>query len=194
MQPLLREAVYGALPRTERAHTLGRTAVLLAAQGASSEQVGGHLLQAPPSGDPAAVERLLRAARSAMSHGVPSSAVAYLRRALREPPVAADRPMVLAQLGRAEVDAVLPEALEHLQSAIELLTEPRERARLRLDCGLLLRARGDLDESCAAFQSGIDELVADGGELAVELEAGYLTAAMISPTHATDAHERATEL
>jgi DNA-binding CsgD family transcriptional regulator len=104
------------------------------------------------------------------------------------------RPLVLAELGRAEFEAGLPAALEHLQRAIDLAAEPRERARLRLDCGLLLHARGQLDEACTTFQRGIDELGCDGGELAVELEAGYLTAAMLSPAHAAGAHRRVAEI
>ena len=101
---------------------------------------------------------------------------------------------MLAELGRAESEAGLPAALEHLQRAIDLVTEPRERARLRLDCGLLLHARGQLDEACITFQRGIDELGCDGGELAVELEAGHLTAAMISPAHAAGAHRRVADI
>jgi len=190
VHPLLCQTVYRALSRAERASTHGRAAVLLAANGATSEEVGAHLLEAAPAGDPRVVERLRRAARSAMSHGVPSSAVAYLKRAIREPPSSADRPLTLAELGRAESEAGLPEALEHLDGALDLVTEPHERARLRLDCGLLLHARGKLDEACTTFRRGVDELGADGGELAVDLEAGYLTAAMISRAHAADAHRR----
>jgi len=189
--PLFRHTAYRALPRAERARTHGRAAILLAAAGASSEEVAAHLLEAAPVGDPQAVEWLRRAARSARSHGVPSSAVAYLRRATREPPSAGDRPPVLAELGRAESEVGLPEALEHLEAALDLMTDPRERARLHLDCGLLLHARGQLDEACGTFQRGLEELGPDRGELALELEAGYLTAAMISPAHAAAAHRRA---
>jgi DNA-binding CsgD family transcriptional regulator len=194
VHPLLCHTVYSAMPRSERASTHGRAAVLLAAEGARSEEVGAQLLEAAPAGNQQVVEWLLRAARSAMSHGVPSSAVAYLQRAIREPPSAAARPLVLAELGRAESEAGLPAALEHLQRAIDLATEPRERARLRLDCGLLLHARGQLDEACITFQCGIDELGRDGGDLAVELEAGHLTAAMISPAHAAGAHRRVADI
>jgi DNA-binding CsgD family transcriptional regulator len=189
--PLTCHTVYRALPRAERARTHGRAAVLLAAAGAGSEEVAAHLLDAAPAGDPEAVERLRRAARSAMSHGVPSSAVAYLQRAIREPPSAGERPLVLAELGRAEFEAGLPEALEHLEAAIDLVSDPLQRARWRLDCGLLLHARDQLDEACSTFQRGIQEVGPDGGELALELEAGYLTAAMISPVHAADAQHRA---
>ena len=74
------------------------------------------------------VDRLRTAARRALAQGVPASAVDYLRRAVREPPSTASRSAVLAELGRAEATAGRPEAMSHLQAAIELAVGA-ERAR-----------------------------------------------------------------
>ena len=51
-----------------------------------------------------------------------------------------------------------------------------------------------LTDACAAFRRGLDELDAVGGqdtELGVELEGGYLNAALFAPTVHVDAHRRA---
>ena len=86
--------------------------------GFSHECVSAHLLEAAPDGDAVVVEYLRATAQRAMARGAPASAVRYLERALREPPADAERPAVLAELGRAEAAAGLPEAVAHLEAAI----------------------------------------------------------------------------
>jgi predicted ATPase len=63
--PLLRAAVYGALPEWRRADTHARAARLLLASVAGGEQVCAHLLLSPPSGDATVVDALRSAARRA---------------------------------------------------------------------------------------------------------------------------------
>jgi DNA-binding CsgD family transcriptional regulator len=193
VHPLLRAAVYGGVAEDRRAETHRRAAELLAAAGAPDEQVCAHLLEAPPGGDEGVVERLRATARRALAQGAPASAVGYLRRALREPPSVGVRSSVLSELGRAEATAGWPEALAHLEAAIALVGDARERARLLLEFGRALHHSGRLTEACAAFHRGLEELDTVGGdrnELRVELEGGYLNAALFVPDRAADAHRR----
>ena len=189
--PLVRAAVYGDLPFGERGRAHRRAARLMAEAGFSQECVSSHLLEAAPDGDAVLVEQLRATAQRAIARGAPASAVRYLERALREPPADAARPGVLAELGRAEAAAGLPDAVAHLEAAIALADEPRQRAALLLAFGRVLQQGGRLGEACAAFERGRDELGERSSELAVELEAGYLAAAMQLPEHAADAHRQA---
>ena len=197
VHPLLRAAVYGGLPERVRGDTHGRAARLLSAAGAADEQVCAHLLKASPTADEGTVERLRVTARRALARGAPVSAVEYLRRAVREPPSGAARPAVLAELGHAEAIAGRAEAITHLEAAIALVDDARERARLLLDFGRALHHSGRLTDACSAFRRGLDELDAIGGhdaDLRVELEGGYLNAALFNPGRAADAHQRARKI
>jgi DNA-binding CsgD family transcriptional regulator len=187
VHPLLRAAIYGALGRNDRAELHGRAAQLMSRLGAPGEHVGAHLLHAAPAGDPAVVVALCRAAATALVHGVPVSAIAYLERALREPPAEAERADVLATLGRAELIAGRRDAVAHLESALELTPDPATRGPLLLSLGRTLHDFGRVEEACAAFERGLED--ADG-ELALDLEAGYLTSAVVVPARAPDAHRR----
>jgi DNA-binding CsgD family transcriptional regulator len=154
-------------------------------------------LEAPPLGDEQVVERLRATARRALAQGVPASAVNYLERALREPPSDRARPGVLAELGRAEATAGRPEALGHLEAAISLAADADERARLLLEFGRAQHHVGRLEDACATFRRGLDELERaghSGNELDVELQGGYLNAAMFGSGHVADAHRRATHI
>jgi DNA-binding CsgD family transcriptional regulator len=188
--PLVRAAVYGQLTFADRARTHRRAASLLVAEGAPDEQVSAHLLQALPAADPDVVATLRAAARRALAQGVPLSAVEYLERALREPPLAADRAGVLAELGHAEAVAGRPEAVTHLESAVALAIDPATRAGLLLNFGRALHHAGRLSEASHAFQRGLDELGDSSPELASELEGAYLSSAMHIPGRAADAHRR----
>ena len=86
VHPLVEAAVYDDLPLGERELQHARAAQVLAAAGASPEQVAAHLLVVPPRGDAAVVEVLREAAGRAVERGSTESATAYLRRALAEPP------------------------------------------------------------------------------------------------------------
>ncbi|HWH94199.1 MAG TPA: AAA family ATPase [Baekduia sp.] len=196
VHPLMRAAVYGGLGRHERARLHGRGARLLLERGAPSEQVGAHLLEAVPAGDPAAVDALRAAADVAMAHGVPVSAIAYLQRALREPPAPAARPQLLEHLGRAELLAGHRDAVGHLRTALEATADARDRAALWLELGRTLHDFGQLEEACAACEDGLREL-GDAGEedeLRLDLDAWWLTSAMILIERAEEARRRAAEI
>jgi tetratricopeptide (TPR) repeat protein len=188
--PLLCATVYGALPRGRKAQTHRRAAEVLRAAHAPLEQVAAHLLEALPAGDGEVVEGLRGAARRAMAHGVPASAARYLERALREPPRDDRRVELLAELGRAEANFAPQVAIEHLEAAIELAGEPAQRAAIAVELGRALHDAGRPEDACATFERGVAELGYSGGELATELEAWYLTSAVLLLGRAADAQRR----
>jgi DNA-binding CsgD family transcriptional regulator/predicted negative regulator of RcsB-dependent stress response len=196
VHPLMRAAIYRELPLPERAQIHRRAAALLAADGAAAELVSAHLIHSSPAGDDEVVAVLRLTARRAFVQGAPASSIRYLDRALREPPSPEALPGVLAELSSAEGALGRSEAVAHLETAIELVEDPRSRAALLLELGRLLHDRGRLDEACAACLRGRDELTGPDmrpdpySALALDLEAGYLTAAMLSPGQAADAYRR----
>ncbi len=128
VHPLVESAVYDDLPLGEREMAHARAARVLAAAGASPEQVAAHLLLVPPRGDPAVVEALREAAGKAVERGSTESATAYLHRALAEPPARPDVPHLLLEVGRLEAMTSGLAAMEHLAQAYRLLDDPVTRA------------------------------------------------------------------
>ena len=116
---LLRGAVYREMSGAERAWAHGRAARLLAEAHASAARVAEHLFVTAPGGDGWTVEQLRAAAREAASRGAPESAVAYLRRALTEPPSPEAEGAILLELGLVEFSAGQPGWHDHLEAAVE---------------------------------------------------------------------------
>ena len=86
VHPLVRDAVYHELSPAERELQHERAARTLRDHGAPDEQVAAQLLMAPPRGEPWVAELLEAAGAAAMRSAAVESAVAYLQRALEEPP------------------------------------------------------------------------------------------------------------
>ncbi len=138
VHPIVSETISSQLAAARRGDLHGAAARLLAADGAPTDRVAAHLLSAEPYGEPWVVEALRAAARDALARGAPEAASSYLRRALTEPPTQDDRLEVLLELGRAE--AMLPMAHEFsaLRDALELASDPGQRAELALELALAL--------------------------------------------------------
>ncbi len=126
VHPLVRDAVYTDIPAGERQLLHGRAAEVLT--GAQDEEIAAQLLHAPRRGDPATVALLRAAAASATARGGPESAMAYLQRALEEPPPAAERGELHFALGLAAADTRAPTTVEHLEAAYGELADPASRA------------------------------------------------------------------
>jgi DNA-binding CsgD family transcriptional regulator/tetratricopeptide (TPR) repeat protein len=178
IHPVIRAAVYEALTPLERDIGHARAAGLLGEAGAEPERVAAHLLLIPPAADSQVVATLREAARRAVSRGASESAVAYLRRALAEPPSAAERADLLLELGSAEALVSGDAAVEHLREAHALIVDPVRRAETALLLGrelfLLLRN----EESDAVLTEALDELAGADAELERLLEAGLITNAL----------------
>jgi DNA-binding CsgD family transcriptional regulator len=182
VHPLIRAAVYEALTPLERERGHARAARLLTESGAGPEQVAAHLLLVSPAADPGVVATLREAARGARSRGASESAVAYLRRALAEPPVASQRADLLLKLGSAEALLSGESAAEHLQEAHELIQDPVRKAETASLLGRQFFYLGRHDESVAVFKQALDELGGGDDEFERLLEAGLISTGLFLPT------------
>ena len=118
VHPMLRAGVYGEIAATDRAAAHAKAARLLAEGHAGEARVAEHLLLTAPAGDAWVVEQLRRAARAAAAAGAPESAVAYLRRAVAEPPPGEVDAGLFLDLGSAEYSAGQPGWEQHLTAAV----------------------------------------------------------------------------
>ena len=110
VHPLVGDTVYRDLPAGERELQHQRAAEILSAASAPPERIAAHLLRVPRRADPATVEVLRAAARTAAERGAADSAGTYLRRALDEPPPALIRAEVQHELAALEESDVRPAA------------------------------------------------------------------------------------
>jgi DNA-binding CsgD family transcriptional regulator len=170
VHPLVRGAVYGDLPPAERELLHGRAAAALAAAHATEEQVAAQLVHAPPRGDAGTVELLRAAARRAARRGGPEGAVAYLARALAEPPSPELRGEVLFELGMAESEMSAPAAAEHLHGAFEQLRDPAARASAAMALAASLLFTGRAAEGGALAQRTAADLPPELAEQRQALE------------------------
>lgn len=177
--PLLREAVIAGIGAGEAARAHAEAARLLAARGASAQRVAEQILRAPPTGEPGRVETLREVASGALAAGEGRAAVAYLRRALEEPPATVDRVAVLMALARAEALVDGPAAVEHATQALELIEEPRARAAAAATLASLLPAI-DPDRSIEVGRAALRELGDSDPELQRRLEAIVLTGELLA--------------
>jgi tetratricopeptide (TPR) repeat protein len=189
VHPLIGAAVYEALTPAERDSGHARAARLLEAGGAEPERVAAHLLRAPPAADPGVVGVLRQAARGAGGRGAAESAVGYLRRALAEPPPAAERAGVLLELGSVEALVSGDAAVEHLRQAHGLLDDPIRRAETALLLGRQLQFFRP-EESDAVFTQALDVLDGAAPELERLLEAWLINNALFEPSLYDKAVER----
>ncbi|MGI8506497.1 MAG: helix-turn-helix transcriptional regulator [Solirubrobacteraceae bacterium] len=182
VHPLVGAAVYRDLSTVERALAHDRAARLLAAGGAAAERVAAHLLASPPRGEEWVVESLTRAARSSLHKGAADSAVAYLARALREPPPVERRATLLLELGRAETLTSGTAAVAHLSEAYELLGDSHDRAVAAQMLGRTLLLTGRPAEGASVASGAAAQLPAELDDLRSALEALELIAVVIEGT------------
>ena len=189
VHPLVRAAVYESITSLDRDSGHARAARLLADAGADPERVASHLLLSPPAADAQVVATLRDAARRAASRGASESAVAYLRRALAEPPPASDCAELLLELGSAEVHVDGDSAIAHLQDAHDLFDDHVARAETALRLGRqLYELHGN--DAHAVFITALDELAAVDPELERLLEAGLIMNDLFDPSLHTAASDR----
>ena len=176
-----------------RARTLA-AARLLAAEGASGEQVAAQLMACEPRSDPWTSERLAQAAREALARGAAAAAAGYLRRALDEPPPTAERANVLLELGTAEASAYeAGPAVDHLRQAFEAAAEPAARRRAALLLASLQTQDGQGAEGVELVRQVLEEC-ADDLALATSVEAQLVNLARFQASTRPLAHDAAARL
>nr|WP_246345346.1 LuxR family transcriptional regulator [Conexibacter arvalis] len=173
VHPLVREAAQAGIPPGERADLHGRAADRLAARGARLQEVAAHLLAAEPRGARETVATLRAAAAAAAAEGAPATAVAHLRRALREPPAEAERAALLLELGELEVTVGDPAGTARLGAAIDAGLDGDGSARARGARARMLLF-SDLHGAIADLETAVSS--ASDGELRLQLEASLLDA------------------
>jgi DNA-binding CsgD family transcriptional regulator len=176
VHPIVRAVVYDEMPPGQRRLQHGRAARLLANGGASADRIAAHILQAEQLRDAWAVEVLRDAAGQAVARGVPESAVAYLRRALIEPPPQSLRSEILFELGEAEVGLDPPEAVQHLGNALASATDPHRRASICLTFLRALLQVGRVEDAVSEVRACIAALGEGDHELVLRLEAELVSA------------------
>ncbi|HTT94027.1 MAG TPA: AAA family ATPase [Solirubrobacterales bacterium] len=173
VHPLVRDAVYEDLPRPRRELEHARAARLLREAGAAPERIAAHLLLVPPVGEDWAARTLVAAGRTAAEKGATESGVAYLKRALPEPPASMSRTALLYELGRLEMDVRGDDAAEHLRAAYADLEDPAERGWAAYALARTLMFTRHEDEAAALARQARAELPAgldDLGRALVALE------------------------
>jgi ATP/maltotriose-dependent transcriptional regulator MalT len=158
VHPLVRDAVYGELPPGRRELQHAKAADVLLEAGAPPDKLAPQLLEVPRRGRPEVVELLREAARDAARRGAPESTVAYLRRALEEPPDADTLAGLLFELGMAESTMNAPAAVEHLSAARERLTDPAAATTAALTLAQTLIFTGKPTEGAALARRTAAEL------------------------------------
>jgi DNA-binding CsgD family transcriptional regulator len=194
VHPIVRAAVEADLSPGGRAGLHARAAACLANEGASAHRIAAHLLATEPAGDDRVADALLSAARAAIVNGVPDSAVAYLRRALAEPPSERLRPDVLLELGFAESYAADPHAVAHLEAALDIAPATTAQIAITLALGRMLQIAGRMRESLDLFDRTRARLASTDRRAALTLEGAALGAAQLDAQTADDAAQRIARL
>jgi DNA-binding CsgD family transcriptional regulator len=182
IHPLVRNAVYAEVPAGARARAHVRAADLLRESGAGPERIAGQLLAGEANGERATVETLLEAGKRALATGSPSSAIAYLARALAEPPP--------ADLRAAVLDPLLAAIYKAADLATFITIEADVHAELERDSSLLSRwafhlimamgMGGRFDEAGALIDEAVEIANAQSDvEQAFQLEAQLRTMALL---------------
>ena len=185
VHPLVRNAVYADFSTGERGAAHAAAAALLGERGASPERVALHLLAGEPRDDAAAVETLLEAGRRALADGAPRSAVAYLTRALKEPPEVDRRLEIVRGLHTAAMRTADQEALAatepELRAAIERDPAGTRDVAIELPLGMALGGRFD---EAVRFLPAAVQTAADEGDMegAFKLDAQLRMMGMVIPS------------
>lgn len=174
-QPLIRLAIYDALPPGKRALAHATAATLLRQVGDCADEVAHHLLKGAPVTEVWAADALESGAISAARKGSPATAAKYLRRAITAGVPQRRRSTLLRDLGLLEAASGETEsALGRLESAAQLMDDPAERAHCLYARGLTLYRDGRHAHAAKAFaQSALIAERADG-ELALTASGAWI--------------------
>lgn len=181
VHPLVREAIYRDIPAGERELDHLKAARQLDASGASSERVAAQLINVPPRGDEWVFAKLRHAGGIALSRHIVSSAVAYLERAVAEPPPRSERADAIRDLALAQALANSPAAPDNLIEAWDLNEDSIQRGFL---AAAALRVLGLAQRNTEGVDLATRTLAQLGDEheaLRQRVENGLLSVSLMDP-------------
>ncbi len=194
VHPMVQEVVKANLPPGERSVCHRRAARLLAMAGRPADRVATQLLSTEPAGDVWVVGALREAAHQALARGSPELASRYLARALAEPPDGPAVPDLVLELGAAQARAGDNAALDTLERAMRLAKRPQARARIAVALARALGMTGDHRRALTVLARAADEVGGFDTELALSVEAEWITVARLHPTTRSRARARSARL
>jgi DNA-binding CsgD family transcriptional regulator len=180
--PVVRSAVLEEMTADERTHAHHRAAEILLERGARLEQAATYLIRTIPASDPFVVDVLRRAAASSLAQGAPDASVAYLRRALEEPPTPEERGDLRGELGIAEMTIDATSSAEHLRQSLDELQDPTRRPEIVVAYANTLNLFGHRrKESAELLQRTRERLGPQDSELDERLTALLVIACQFEP-------------
>jgi DNA-binding CsgD family transcriptional regulator len=189
--PIVRSAVLADMNTADRMHAYRRAAETLLEAGAPPERAATYLMSAMPVHDGFVVATLRRAAERSQSQGAPDAAIAYLQRALEEPPAKEDRPDVLGALGIAESHAFKPDAaIDHLAEALAEFDDIARRPDLVLAYVMALTSQADSTRAGFELLALLSDNSQSDRSLQERVAAQLINAAHYDPTIYPVARER----
>jgi DNA-binding CsgD family transcriptional regulator len=188
--PIVRSAVLEGMTVGERVGAHRRAGEALLDGGASPEQAAGHLAQTVPAHDAFVSATLRRAAEQSMAQGAPEAAVAYLRRALEEPPAPEERLDVLHQLGIAQLNTSVAAGSDYLRRSLAELDDVAARPDVSLAYAQSLIMLGNQREAIDLIRSTSDAVRTRDPVLHWRLEGLLIIAAQYDPALYALAAER----
>ncbi|MFL5820396.1 MAG: LuxR C-terminal-related transcriptional regulator [Solirubrobacteraceae bacterium] len=187
VHPVVRTAIYAEIPEAERAHMHARAARLLSGLGGQPERVAAHLLAADPRADPWVISVLCDAARDSLARGAPDGAVAYLRRAIREPAPRETRLDLLQRLLPAAMRAVDLTAFDDLggDPLEELAADPEALLACGSQIATALYTAGEPERGTEVWEAAIETALERGRiALAIGLELELINWRQLVPSQA----------
>lgn len=189
--PLVAGALYGGIAAGERSRRHTRAAALLRRERADPEAVAAHLLHSEPAAEPATVAALRAAAEQAGRRGAVEDALAFLQRALAEPPTdRATAAEVRAQLGLLLATHGQPAAAAHLDDAMRSAVTAEQRSRIALAGARALGRGGRIEEAIALCRQVLGGPDGVDHELLSRVEAELVGGAWLRAPTVAEARER----
>jgi DNA-binding CsgD family transcriptional regulator len=148
--PLVRQAVYAAIPAVQRSELHAAAARLV--QG--PERVAAQVMAAGPGGGVWAAQALRTAAAAAWARGAPDVAATLLRRAAEEELPRDELVPLLRELARALVAVEGPGGFPAFRQALALASGG-QREEIALELGRALFAQGYFTDAAAVFELGV---------------------------------------
>lgn len=185
VHPLVRNAIYTDMSVGERSRAHLRAAALLREREASPERVATQLLATEARGERVTAEELLEAGKQALGAGAPGSAIAYLSRALEEPPPPELRFAVLEPLLTASFRAADQAAFAAVEEDVlaEWARDPSVRSRWAIQLTMLMALSGRFEEAATMLEEAVEvALSEDDAERAYQVQAQLSTLAAFVPS------------